>query len=52
MHWGEREIEAWHEKEQRRMAYRTDLLAQVCVYVCIQAKQALFIFITIIVHGE
>ncbi len=44
MHWGEREIEAWHEKEQRRMAYRTDLLAQVCVCLCVSKPNRPYLF--------
>jgi len=29
MHWGERDVEAWHESEQKRLHYRADLLAQI-----------------------
>ena len=29
MHWGEREVEAWHRREEQRLSYRSDLLAQV-----------------------
>jgi hypothetical protein len=29
MHWGEREVEAWHAREQQRLDYRAELLAQI-----------------------
>ena len=29
MHWGDRDVEAWHAKEQQRVSYRAELLAQV-----------------------
>jgi hypothetical protein len=29
MHWGERDVEAWHALERKRLDYRADLLAQI-----------------------